>query len=88
MDELYGLLVCGIPGSLAALGLAALLDADVPAKVRPTHREVLQVSALPEVKQEDNDHLDLRLSSDFQLIMFMVHSNISRFIHNLNYFVL
>ena len=56
MDELDGFLVGRIPGSPAALGLAALLDADVPAKVRPTHREVLEVSALTEVKHEDNDH--------------------------------
>ena len=36
----------GVPGALPLLGLAAPLDADVPAKVRPTHGEVLEVSAL------------------------------------------
>ena len=46
MDELDGLLVRGVPGALSLLGLAAPLDADVPPEVRPTHGEVLEVSAL------------------------------------------
>ena len=50
MHELNGLLVRGVPGALAVFGLSALLDADVPAEVRPTHREVLQVSTLTETK--------------------------------------
>ena len=50
MHELDGLLVRGVPGALAVFGLSALLDADVPAEVRPTHREVLQVSTLTETK--------------------------------------
>ena len=48
VDELDCLLVGGVPGALPLLGPAAPLDADVPAKVRPTHRQVLEVSALSE----------------------------------------
>ena len=52
MHELDGLLVRGVPRALAALGLPALLDADVPAEVRPAHREVLQVAALTGEKED------------------------------------
>ena len=48
MHELDGLLVRGVPRALTALRLPVLLDADVPAEVRPPHREVLQVAALGE----------------------------------------
>ena len=49
VGELNGLLVGAIPRPLAPLGLAELLDADVPAEVGPPDGQVLEEVPLKDV---------------------------------------